>query len=207
MHPARAQQVSTGGCAECYLSSLMTPDLQPKQGLAGGTMVRNTTKAGGALDLSFIPPALRPAVKAYAFGYASAVGPRLLTLILQRVTRRKRRRLSQGQDTDSSTFRKSALNIIRIGFECQRFPTFCAVLAGGSTLLQGPLRALIERIAKGLHKAGRLRYIKAAERIIYMESLTFIQIGKMASNVHISMARHAAPSLQTQPSLHKVDNN
>lgn len=134
----------------------MAPDLQPRQGLAGSITVRNT-KAGGALDLSFVPPALRPAVKAYAFGYVSAVGPRLLTLILQRLTRRKRRRLSQGQDTDSSTFRKSALNIIRIGFEIQRFPTFCAVLAGGSTLLQGPLRALLKRVAQGLQVAGRLR--------------------------------------------------
>lgn len=134
----------------------MAPDLQTRQGLSRSITVRNT-KAGGTLNLSAIPPALRPAVKAYAFGYASAVGPRLLTLILQRLTRRKRRRLSQGQDTDSSTFRKQALNIIRIGFEPQRFPTFCAVLAGGSTLLQGPLRAILELIAQGLHRTGRLR--------------------------------------------------
>jgi len=181
----------------------MAPDLQTRQGLSRSITVRNT-KAGGTLNLSAIPPALRPAVKAYAFGYASAVGPRLLTLILQRLTRRKRRRLSQGQDTDSSTFRKQALNIIRIGFEPQRFPTFCAVLAGGSTLLQGPLRAILELIAQGLHRTGRLRYGKATNR--HESSLFPSQACAMDSNFHFSMVGHATPPFQAKPGLYKVDN-
>lgn len=96
---------------------------------------RRSTTGGGILRLSSIPPILRPVARAYALGYASAVAPRLLTLILQRLTRRKRRRLSQGRDADRASFRSSALHIIRTGFDVQRFPTFCAVLVGGSTLL------------------------------------------------------------------------
>ncbi|KAF4123794.1 integral membrane protein [Geosmithia morbida] len=94
---------------------------------------RGLKSSNGLLNLSPIPPILRPFIRAYLLGYASAVGPRLLTLILQRLTRRKRRRLSQGRDRDTSSFRQSALYIIRTGFDFQRFPTFCAVLVGGST--------------------------------------------------------------------------
>lgn len=114
----------------------------------------------GLLELSFIPPVLRPIVRAYLFGYVSAVGPRILTLILQRLTRRKRRRLSQGHDTDTSTFRQSALYILNTGFDVKRFPTFCAVLAGGSTLLQGPLKTVINRFAGSLSQDARKRFAR-----------------------------------------------
>lgn len=105
----------------------------------------STPAASSLLQLSPIPPVLRPLVRAYIFGYASAVGPRLLTLILQRLTRRKRRRLSQGRDQDTTTFRQSALHVLRTGFDVQRFPTFCAVLVGGCTLLLVRRRVLTSR--------------------------------------------------------------
>ncbi len=44
-----------------------------------------------------IPPLLRPAVRAYLLGYASAVAPRILTLLLQHISRHRRRRRRQQQ--------------------------------------------------------------------------------------------------------------
>jgi hypothetical protein len=70
-------------------------------------------------------------------GYASSVAPRLLTLLLQAVTRARRRAsgpaASPKKDVDLLA---SLRHIILTGFEWQRFPTFCAVLVGGSTLLE-----------------------------------------------------------------------
>lgn len=91
------------------------------------------SKQAGAFALSSVPPPLRPIVRAYALGYATAVGPRLLTLVLQALSKR-RRKPCQSED-DESSFVSSALRIIKTGFEFQRFPTFCAVLVGGSSLL------------------------------------------------------------------------
>ncbi|KAF5025348.1 hypothetical protein F66182_2577 [Fusarium sp. NRRL 66182] len=90
----------------------------------------------GPLRLGPVPEILRPLVRAYLLGYASAVAPRLLTLILQHVARRRRKLVNQvALDLDDSSFVKSAAHIVKTGFNPQRFPTFCAVLVGGSTLL------------------------------------------------------------------------
>ncbi|KAI5466902.1 hypothetical protein BGZ63DRAFT_346169 [Mariannaea sp. PMI_226] len=109
----------------------------------------------GPLRLDFAPEILRPLIRAYLLGYATAVGPRLLTLILQHVARRRRKQLSPDQDDRS--FAKSAKHILRMGFNLQRFPTFCAVLAGGSTLLQEPLKSILDKAATSLSNTFRLR--------------------------------------------------
>ncbi|KAI1655803.1 hypothetical protein F4813DRAFT_391377 [Daldinia decipiens] len=82
-----------------------------------------------------IPPLLRPLIRAYVLGYTSAVAPRLLTLILQHVTRRRRDKgAAVTQPHDS--FISSLQRIVRGGLELQGFPTFCAALVGGTTLLE-----------------------------------------------------------------------
>lgn len=86
------------------------------------------------LKLEPIPEILRPLIRAYILGYASAVAPRLLTLVLQHVARKRRKFISPEQD--SGSFVESAKHILRTGLDVQRFPTFCAALVGGSTLLQ-----------------------------------------------------------------------
>lgn len=95
-----------------------------------------------------IPVILRPLVRAYLLGYASAVGPRLLTLLLQHLTRWKRgsaKRLSpkgegegekQSHQRKEDPFLQSLRHILRGGLDPRRFPTFCAAIVGGSTLLQ-----------------------------------------------------------------------
>lgn len=104
------------------------------------TPSRARTRAA-LLDQS-IPPILRPVLRAYVLGYASAVAPRLLTLLLQNVAKwRSRRRSSRGkglrdgdvQPQDSSFF-ESLRHILCGGLDPQRFPTFCAALVGGTTL-------------------------------------------------------------------------
>jgi hypothetical protein len=79
-----------------------------------------------------IPPALRPVFRAYLLGYASSTAPRLLTLLLTHLSRRRK---ITDEKIDSS-FLQSVFHILKGGLEFQRFPTFCAALVGGSTLLQ-----------------------------------------------------------------------
>ncbi|UZP42299.1 hypothetical protein NXS19_010115 [Fusarium pseudograminearum] len=112
----------------------------------------------GPLRLDSVPEILRPLIRAYLLGYASAVAPRLLTLVLQHVAKRRRKAANQlSLDLDDSSFFRSAIRIVKTGFNPQRFPTFCAILAGGTTLLQEPLKSILEKTAKGLSEAGRLR--------------------------------------------------
>lgn len=88
----------------------------------------------GPLRLEPVPAILRPLIRAYLLGYASSVAPRLLTLVLQLVARKRRKYEAPAQD--SRSFVESTQHILRTGLELQRFPTFCAALVGGSTLLQ-----------------------------------------------------------------------
>lgn len=81
-----------------------------------------------------IPPVLRPLLRAYLLGYASSVAPRLLTLALQSFSKRKGNRAKDGQPQPS--FVESVRGVLARGFDLQRFPTFCAALVGGSTLLE-----------------------------------------------------------------------
>lgn len=75
---------------------------------------------------------LRPLVKAYVLGYASSTTPRLLTLLVTLVTRQSK----DGEDRKFQRALLSAYRILRGGLELQRFPTFCAALIGGTSLLK-----------------------------------------------------------------------
>ncbi|OTB12932.1 hypothetical protein K445DRAFT_76690 [Daldinia sp. EC12] len=81
-----------------------------------------------------IPPILRPLIRAYVLGYASAVAPRLLTLILKHVTRSRKDKGAVIVTQPHDSFISSLQRILRGGLELQRFPTFCAALVGGTTL-------------------------------------------------------------------------
>ncbi|OLN92113.1 hypothetical protein CCHL11_01520 [Colletotrichum chlorophyti] len=48
-------------------------------------------RQNGLLELHAIPPILRPLLRAYLLGYASAVAPRILTLLMQYVTKKRRK--------------------------------------------------------------------------------------------------------------------
>ncbi|CAI6098410.1 unnamed protein product [Clonostachys chloroleuca] len=92
-------------------------------------------QAAGLIALSSLPPALRPLVRAYVTGYATTVGPRLLALIVSHISRKRRKSSKQSKTEETPSLIHPLLHVITTGFEPQRFPTFCAVVAGGSTLL------------------------------------------------------------------------
>ncbi|KAI1411701.1 hypothetical protein F5Y13DRAFT_164862 [Hypoxylon sp. FL1857] len=93
-----------------------------------------------------IPPLLRPLIRAYVLGYASAVAPRLLTLVLQYVTRRRKDKGAASVTQTHDSFITSLQRILRGGLELQRFPTFCAALVGGTTLLEVVLDSALSRL-------------------------------------------------------------
>ncbi|WYZ37263.1 hypothetical protein EsH8_II_000769 [Colletotrichum jinshuiense] len=112
-------------------------------------------RRNGLLELQGIPPILRPLLRAYLLGYASAVTPRVLTLLMQYIT--KKRRKNATDQRQCAGFWASLRRIVLTSLEPQRFPTFCAVVVGGSTLLEEPLRRLFDRSAKGLSEVARTR--------------------------------------------------
>ncbi|CRK18618.1 hypothetical protein BN1723_011646, partial [Verticillium longisporum] len=116
-----------------YGHRFLPPAMQPRSQLLSSRR--------GPLDIiPGTPPLLRPLVRAYLLGYASSVAPRLLTLLLQHVSRaaRKRSGASAGAQKEHESFLSSLNHTILTGFELRRFPAFCALLAGGSTLLEAP---------------------------------------------------------------------
>ncbi|KAI0181937.1 hypothetical protein GGR52DRAFT_61646 [Hypoxylon sp. FL1284] len=107
-----------------------------------------------------IPPLLRPLIRAYVLGYASAVAPRLLTLVLQYVTRRRKGRADKGAVIDArphDSFIASLQRILRGGLDLQRFPTFCAALVGGTTLLEVLLSRALPRLLQSDHLTALVR--------------------------------------------------
>jgi hypothetical protein len=102
-----------------------------------------------------IPPVLRPVLRAYVLGYASSTAPRLLTLLLTHLSRRRK----NIDDRPDDYFWTSFVQILKGGLELQRFPTFCASLVGGSTLLEArvvsmPLEFLANRITVTITKTA-----------------------------------------------------
>ncbi len=97
---------------------------------------------------SGIPPLLRPLLRAYILGYASAVGPRLLTLFLQHLTKRRQKAAASPntdrQPQNGEPFSHALRRILAGGLDWQRFPTFCAVIVGGTTLLEVGIPGMME---------------------------------------------------------------
>ncbi|KAL2195872.1 integral membrane protein [Corynascus similis CBS 632.67] len=109
---------------------------------------------------SGIPIVLRPLVRAYLFGYVSAAGPRLLTLLLQHVARHRR---SKQQTTTASDprpddpFLAGLRRILLRPLSLKSFPTACAVLIGGTTFLELPLKSLLDRYGWTISEIARRR--------------------------------------------------
>lgn len=101
------------------------------------TSTMTTTRSSSQLQRldHAVPPLLRPLIRAYLLGYASTVAPRLATLLVQHLTKSSYRGKVAHQKPQPS-FQKSLQHILHSGLEWQRFPTFCATLIGGSTLLE-----------------------------------------------------------------------
>ncbi|KAJ3561957.1 hypothetical protein NPX13_g8744 [Xylaria arbuscula] len=120
-------------------------------------LLRGPRQARERLDKA-IPPILRPVVRAYILGYASAVAPRVLTLILQYGVRwRKGRGRKKDAQPEQHSFAASLRHVLRSGLDPQRFPTFCATLVGGTTLFNVLVLRLINRLQTKLSAVARRR--------------------------------------------------
>lgn len=119
-------------------------------------MQRSTTLPRSRQLEKSIPTVLRPVLRAYVLGYASSTVPRLLTLLMTHLSRRRK----NIDLKPSESFVYSFIRILNGGLEFQRFPTFCAALVGGSTLIEIPLRKLIARFAGALSQVAQLRLAK-----------------------------------------------
>ncbi|TAQ83982.1 hypothetical protein B7494_g7695 [Chlorociboria aeruginascens] len=104
-----------------------------------------------------IPPVLRPVLRAYILGYASSTAPRLLTLLLTHLSKRRK----NIDEKPEECFLPSLLRILRGGLELQRFPTFCAALVGDTAtkiivstwrqvIRRGTIELILHRLAKWL---------------------------------------------------------
>lgn len=98
-------------------------------------------RSAGEVLLQPLPPILRPAAKAYLLGYASVVGPRILTLLLRHFSKGRRRRKGDAStETQGHRQRREFLaslkEILLKGLDPYRFPAFCAAMVGGSTILE-----------------------------------------------------------------------
>ncbi|RYC63072.1 hypothetical protein CHU98_g3167 [Xylaria longipes] len=124
--------------------------------MTSSTPLLQRPQAHARLDKTILP-ILRPVVRAYVLGYASAVAPRVLTLVLQYGARwrRKSRGVNGTQPQDS--FIESLRRILCSGLDPQRFPTFCATLIGGTTLLDVLVRRLINRLKPQLSRVVKRR--------------------------------------------------
>lgn len=88
-----------------------------------------------------IPPPMRPLVRAYIIGYLSSVLPRIPTLLGHLLLTPpkqdpSRQDATPGQPKKGALLLDSLQRILLEPLHWQRFPTFCAALVGGSTLLE-----------------------------------------------------------------------
>ncbi|KAJ2989608.1 hypothetical protein NUW58_g3384 [Xylaria curta] len=114
-------------------------------------------RARARLDKA-IPLILRPVLRAYVLGYASAVAPRVLTLILQYGARWRRKGRGLNHETrPQDSFLESLRHILSSGLDPRRFPAFCATLVGGTTLFDVLCRRLIIRLKVQLSAVARQR--------------------------------------------------
>ncbi|PSN61141.1 hypothetical protein BS50DRAFT_593066 [Corynespora cassiicola Philippines] len=124
----------------------------------------------------------RPPATAYALGLLSSTGPRLLRLLLL---------LAKGKLTVRAAWLQF-ITVLRQALALHRFPAFCGVLVGGSTLLKLPLSALIISIQRLARSASTPLDVKAARLIA-----TFLA-ALVSASVSFRLLNSAPPKL---PSL------
>ncbi|KAK3297720.1 uncharacterized protein B0H64DRAFT_320002 [Chaetomium fimeti] len=147
---------------------------------------------------SGIPPILRPLIRAYLFGYGYAVGPRLLTLLLQHAARYRRRnkRTTTAHEPQTETptkrhepFLAAVRRILLVPLDKQSFPTFCAALIGGTTIFELSLRSLFERHAGSIPDLVRRRLSRwVASFIAAWMSLRLLQSKQTPSFTAVTAA-------------------
>lgn len=96
------------------------------------TAVQARRRGVPRISLRAVPPSLRPALRAFLLGYASTVGPRLVSLLARYV--KSKRAASDGDERIRVAHSLRA--VLNSGLGWDRFPAFCALSVGGSTFLE-----------------------------------------------------------------------
>ncbi|KAK5045989.1 hypothetical protein LTR84_008775 [Exophiala bonariae] len=105
---------------------------------------------------------LKPPLRAYALGYASATGPRLLGVL--RALRRN--------DLTAHEKLNLLFAILKTSTQLNRFPTAVAIITGGATTLPRLIRTLLERLLLILGRSGEKTLNSAfASRLTFICSL------------------------------------
>lgn len=102
---------------------------------------------------------LKPPLRAYALGYASATGPRLLGVL----------RAFRRNDLTVQEKLNLLFTILRTSTQLNRFPTAVALIIGGATTLPRLIRTLLERLFSLLGRPEEKRLTRA-----FASRLTFI---------------------------------
>ncbi|PSR93665.1 integral membrane protein [Coniella lustricola] len=155
-------------------------------------------------------PLLRPIVRAYLLGYGFTVGPRLLTVLAKHLSQclgaAKRQRAtseSLALPKQSSHLVESLCRILSAGAQVNHFPTFCAALVGGSTLLEPLLRKACARILQNCSETNRIRLLRWLSSAI--SAWFAIQLLQTPSLTHTDtktpMQRDQSTSTSSPPTL------
>ncbi|KAJ5805266.1 hypothetical protein N7474_011153 [Penicillium riverlandense] len=100
---------------------------------------------------------LKPILRAYALGYLSSVTPKLISYV---------RRLGSHKGWTTEQKLQELARVLTNPIRVNGFPTFCASLIGGSTVLPVLLYRLYASIAVGLGSKGDLRISHRRDRLV-----------------------------------------
>ncbi|CAL5869837.1 uncharacterized protein PFLUO_LOCUS4068 [Penicillium psychrofluorescens] len=100
---------------------------------------------------------LKPILRAYALGYLSSVTPKLISYV---------RRLGNNKGWTTEQKLQELAQVLTNPVRVNGFPTFCASLVGGSTLLPVLLYRLYSSLAVGLGSKGDIRISHRLDRLV-----------------------------------------
>ncbi|KAF2190570.1 hypothetical protein K469DRAFT_623774 [Zopfia rhizophila CBS 207.26] len=136
----------------------------------------------------------KPVARAYVLGLLSSTGPRLVKVLFL-IGKRK---------LDPRTACLQVTTVLREAVAPHRFPTFCGVLVGGSTLLQAPVKSLISLLLRTIQSSSRPIDAKVLQRLAsFTASLISASVAfRLLNNVPSKPSRQAGVKIY-QPKTHQ----
>ena len=168
---------------------LLHSDIVQNNVMVPSNKARNSTRAG--IDVALV----KPVVQAYALGYLSSTGPRLLGFL--RTIRRKDKTTQEKVDY--------LYTILKTSTETNRFPTSCAVIVAGATLIPRLAVSLIHLLSRASKRdVPALRSDRFLTRLRFL--CTFLSAWKAFSllNRDVQWRRRRA---QSRSSIGTADSN
>ncbi|KAF2199605.1 hypothetical protein GQ43DRAFT_111501 [Delitschia confertaspora ATCC 74209] len=120
----------------------------------------------------------KPLLKAYLLGLVSSTAPRIIKVLV----------LAAKGKLDHKSVTYSLASIIQKAVAWYRFPAFCGVLVGGSTLLQAPISVLmvaLSRILQSSHKPISRKFVERFSRLVSAFLSAFVSFWLLNSTATI----------------------